>query len=102
MFKYGEEVHHSQEDEEPEDHEIFHGVAVGAAFPLALLFGMGENERFVGIAECLGEHHHDYGDLHVGAVDAYHRTRFGLMSLKQVWNDQLPHVLAQDSGHTEY
>ena len=70
-------------------------------FPLIIL-DAGENERFVGIAESLGEHHHHYGDLDVRAVDSHHRTRCLFRTAEEIGNHHLTHVLTHHSRNAEY
>ena len=70
--------------------------ACGLSSPL-----LPEYERLVGVAESLGEHHHDYGYLDVGAVDTYHGL-CGFLVVEEIGYDHLSHVLAHDAGYTEY
>ena len=54
-------AHHQEEGEQGEDNEIFHRLGVGVAVVLVLRFS--EDERLVGVAERLGYHRHDHGNL---------------------------------------
>ena len=101
MLQHRKEKHHSQEYDKPENDEIFHGVAIGSAFVFTCLAGLGEDEGLVGVAECLGEHHHHDGYLHVGPIDAHHRTCLRLVARKEIGDKELPHVLAQNAGDSE-
>ena len=101
MLEDWHEIHHTEEDEQTEDDEVFHGIAVGlrAVFPFG--FGASEDEGFVGVAECLGKHHHDDGYLDVGSVDTYHGSGCLFVPLEDVGDYHLAHILAEDTGHSE-
>ena len=62
----------------------------------------GKDEGFVGIAESLRKHHHHNGYLDVGSIDTHHRAGCLLLAAEKVWDENLTHVLAEDSRHSEH
>ncbi len=94
-------VHHAEKNQQREQHEIFHGIAVGGHARLALLAAAGEYERFVGEAERLDEHHHHDGYLVVGAVDAELRHSVGMVG-QQHREQNLVDSLIHDSCHAQH
>ena len=102
MLKHREIEHHSEEYEKAEDDKEFHRVAIGAFLPVAILsisFCLRKDERLICITECLGEHHHHYRYLYVGAVDSHHRTSRLLAFFEYIVNKHLTHVLTHDTSH---
>ena len=100
VFEYVEVEHHTQEYEQGEDHEVFHRVAVGLQLIVAAFLVLGEDEWLVGKSECLYEHHHDYGDLVVGAIYSKPLHRLGMVRNKQGIEDGVD-GLVHYSGYSE-
>ena len=101
MLQNREKIHHSQEDEEAEDNEEFHRIAICLLLIIAPLLGASENKGLVGIAECLGEHHHHDGNLDIGTIYAHHRACCLIFPLEEIGDNDLPHILTQDAGNTQ-
>ena len=68
--------HHRQENEQPEDDEIFHRLGIGFLVPVACIFVTGKDEGFIGKSEGLCKHHHDNRYLVDGPV--YAQLRHGV------------------------
>ena len=68
VLENGQVSNHGEEGEECEHDEILHYR--GLAFLAFASAAGGENKRLIGVAERLGNHGHNHGDLHAGAVDA--------------------------------
>ncbi len=101
MLEHRQEEHDSQKNQKAEEDKELHGVAVGTALVLPFSPRTGENERLISIAEGLGEHHHHDGNLDVRPVYAHHIPRSLFLTLEEIRNHDLPHVLAQYTGHAE-
>ena len=101
MTQYRQEIHHSKEDEKSEYHKVFHRIAIGLLLSFSALRCLGEDKRFVGITEGLGEHHHHYGNFHIRAVDTHHRISGLLIVGEEIWHHHLPHILTQHSGYSQ-
>ena len=68
-------AHHHHEGQQGEHDEILHHE--GLTLFRLLTFSSGKDKRLVGIAEGLGNHSHNHGNLHAGAVDAQLLTHIG-------------------------
>ena len=92
-----EEVH-AEEDEPREYDEELHGVGVCLLAVLVLV--LGEDERLVGVAERLGEHHHHH--RHLEARSVYSELSHAFLAFAQVREEYLVHSLVHDAGDAEH
>ena len=97
-----QEVHHAQEDDQPEQHEAFHGRGIRLTPVFARFFASGKDKGLVGVAEGLRKHYHDYRYLHVGGIDAYHGVGGRALARKEVGHQYLSHVLTQYAGDAQH
>ncbi len=100
IFHNVEVIHHPEENQQGEGHEICHGVAVGLKFLLTLVFAAREDKGLVGKAEGLQEYQQEHGYLIVGTVDS--ETEESLVGVgHKVRIEYLVDGLVHYAGHAE-
>ena len=101
VFQHIEVSHHNEEGQQGEYDEILHGLGIGAAVVVFVIFlVLAENEGFVGVAEGLGYHGHDHGYLDTGAVDA--ELHLAFVAGHKVAEDEFVGRLVEDAGNAEH
>ena len=98
VLQDGQIGHYGQEGQQGEDDEVLHAQGVGLV--LVLVPALGKDDGLVGIAEGLGDHGHDHGDLHTAAVYAQQSLALGRVGVDE-GEDDLVGRLVQDACHTQ-
>ena len=90
--------YHHEERQQGEDNEILHSLGIGVA--VVFVLRLAEDERLVGIAERLGYHSHNHGNLGGGSIDA--ELRLLVNALVEVGEDYLVESLVKDARNSEH
>ena len=91
-------AHHDEKGQQGEDDEVFHRVFVHLV--LVFVFHSGEHDGLVGVAERLGDHGHDHGNLRRGAVDA--QLSVHVFTFIYIGEQHLVGRLVEYAGHAEH
>ena len=91
-------AHHTEEGQQGEDEEVFHGR--GIVFRLVGILALGKDNWFVGIAEGLRDHRHNHSYLHTRAIDTQLHVGLSLIRIDQGEDNLVGHLI-QDARNTQ-